>query len=326
MARKLRLEAEGSVFHVLNRGNYRGFIFQEASAKNAFLGCLDEACQKTGWIVHAWALMENHFHLAVETPVPNLAEGMKWLQGTFAARFNRYRRESGHLFQGRYKALIVDPGEGLGALCHYIHLNPVRAKCCPVEELPRWQWTCMAWLVHPAKRANWYDPKAALDHAGALKDTSAGRRKYLEYLRWLAEDDPARKRMRFDRMSKGWVIGSKEFKKALLKEHLEVQAKLELGDRELTEFRDEILREKLAEALGRLGKTSVDIASEGKSVPWKLAAAALMKKTTTARNQWLSENLQMGNVSEVSRKVNAWMRSPDVKLQKLLEITPNPKT
>jgi hypothetical protein len=76
--------------------------------------------------------MANHYHLAVETPVPNLAEGMRWLQGTFGLRFNRFRTENGHLFQGRYKSLIVEPGEGLGPLCHYIHLNHVQAK--PVRD------------------------------------------------------------------------------------------------------------------------------------------------------------------------------------------------
>jgi putative transposase len=72
--------------------------------------------------------MANHYHLAVETPLPNLAEGMRWLQGTFGMRINRFRAEKCHLFQGRYKSLIVEPGERLEPLCHYIHLNPVRAK------------------------------------------------------------------------------------------------------------------------------------------------------------------------------------------------------
>jgi putative transposase len=81
--------------------------------------------------------MANHYHLAVETPLPNLAEGMRWLQGPFGMRFNRFRAENGRLLQGRYKSLIVDPGEGLGPLCHYIHLNPVRANLCGIDDLVR---------------------------------------------------------------------------------------------------------------------------------------------------------------------------------------------
>ena len=208
MARRLRLESEGGVYHVLNRGNYRADIFRTGKAKAAFLTCLDEACRKTGWRVHAWCLMSNHYHLAVETPRANLVDGMRWLQVTFSVRFNRLRRERGHLFQGRYKSLAVDPDEGLGPLSHYLHLNPVRAKVRPVATLSEWPWLSMAWLMQPAQRAAWYDPRAALTHAGGLADTAAGRRKYVEYLAWLAEDEPAQKEMRFSEMSTGWLIGT----------------------------------------------------------------------------------------------------------------------
>lgn len=182
MARKLRLEAEGGVYHVLNRGNYRAPIFREEKTKLAFLRCLHEACTKTGWRVHAWCVMSNHYHLALETPQPNLVEGMRWLQGSFGARFNGFRKEHGRLFQGRYKSLMVDPGEGRGPLCHYIHLNPVRARLCRAEQLSGWRWCSVHWLMNPRLRASWYDPTPALDHAGGLADTAAGRRKYVEYL------------------------------------------------------------------------------------------------------------------------------------------------
>jgi len=137
MARRLRLEAVEGVYHVINRGNYRAPVFRSDRTKAAFLRCLEEACARTGWRVHAWCIMSNHYHLAVATPQADLGEGMRWLQGTFATRFNQLRNERGHLFQGRYKSLVVDPGEGLGPLCHYIHLNPVRARLCKVTECQR---------------------------------------------------------------------------------------------------------------------------------------------------------------------------------------------
>jgi len=182
MARKLRLESEGGIYHVLNRGNYRSPIFRAEKTKAAFLRCLGETCAKTGWVVHAWCLMSNHYHLAISTPGANLVDGMRWLQGTFSTRFNRLREERGHLFQGRYKSLVVDPDGGVGPLCHYIHLNPVRARLRPVEQLPDWPWSSVHWLMAPRLRPAWYDPTTALDHAGGLKDTAAGRRKYLEYI------------------------------------------------------------------------------------------------------------------------------------------------
>ena len=144
MARLLRMEYEGGVYHVINRGNYRSDIFGAERTKAAFLKCLGEACEKAAWKVHAWCVMTNHFHLALETPQPNLVEGMRWFEGTFANRFNRMRKERGHLFQGRYKSLIVDPGDGLGSLCHYIHLNPVRAGICEADDLTHWRWSSVA--------------------------------------------------------------------------------------------------------------------------------------------------------------------------------------
>ncbi len=105
MPRKLRLEYPGACYHVINRGNYRADIFRTEGTKAAFEACLFEACSKSDWVLHAYVLMSNHYHLAVETPAGNLVAGMHWLQATFANRFNRLRGERGHLFQGRYKAL-----------------------------------------------------------------------------------------------------------------------------------------------------------------------------------------------------------------------------
>src|SRR5882762_9212306 len=130
MARQLRLEYEGAIYHLLSRGDRREDIFRDAGDRNCFLTTLGAACVKTQWQVHAYCLMSNHFHLVVETPRPNLVTGMKWLLGTYTSRFNRRHEEFGHLFSGRYKALIVDgSGDGyLKTVCDYVRLNPVRAK------------------------------------------------------------------------------------------------------------------------------------------------------------------------------------------------------
>jgi putative transposase len=325
MARKLRLEVEDGIYHVLNRGNYRSDIFRAERTKAAFLRCLGEACGKTGWRVHAWCVMSNHYHLAVETPRANLVGGMQWLQGTFSARFNRLRGERGHLFQGRYKSLLVDPAGGLGPLCHYIHLNPVRARLRPVAGLPAWRWSSLHWLMAPRLRPAWYAPDAALEHAGGLKDTPAGRAKYLDYLAWLAEDEPARKEQRFAEMSRGWVIGSAGFAKETVQAHA---ATLGRGRRMAAETRvaqEAAWRETLAKLLGRVGHTEGELAATGKSEGWKLALAAALKARTTATNRWLGAALHLGNMHEVSRKVAAWTREPDAALSRKLGLTPNPK-
>lgn len=319
MARKLRIESEGGIYHVISRGNYRADVFRSEKTKQAFLKCLDEACMKTGWRVHAWCLMSNHYHLALETPAANLVAGMRWLQGTFSVRFNRLRSEQGHLFQGRYKSLIVDPDEGLGPLCHYIHLNPIRAKVSSMTGLSEWRWSSLHGMMHAKLRPPWFSPEAALNHAGGLTDTPNGRRKYLKYLDWLQEDQPAQKAQKFETMSTGWAIGSIAFKKDLAAEHREAAAALERGDRENVEIAEAVRQDALAAALQRLGKNRADLIRDGKSEPWKIALACALKRRTTATNRWLGENLKLGALHEVSRKISQWKRQPDPVLDRKLE-------
>ena len=100
MARKVRIEYENAYYHLINRGNYRSWIFETSGARKSFLECLTLTAEANGWRVHAWCLMGNHYHLLIQTPDANLVEGMQWLQSTFANRFNRYRQSHGHVFHG----------------------------------------------------------------------------------------------------------------------------------------------------------------------------------------------------------------------------------
>src|SRR5881394_2798074 len=108
MARKHRLQYPGAIYHVMNRGDRQEPIFEDDADRERFLETLAEACLKTGWQVHAYCLMGNHFHLVADTPQANLVAGMQWLLSTYTARFNRRHRRFGQLFSGRYKSLIVD--------------------------------------------------------------------------------------------------------------------------------------------------------------------------------------------------------------------------
>src|SRR5438132_13284468 len=159
MPRKLRVEYPGAIYHLMNRGDRREDIFKDDYDRNRFLATLGEACKKTGWQVHAYCLMRNHFHLVIETPLPNLVAGMKWFLGTYTSRFNRKHKLFGHLFSGRYKSLVVD-GSGSGYLksvCDYVHLNPARAKLValetPLKSFPWSSWP--AYLGVPSKRPAW---------------------------------------------------------------------------------------------------------------------------------------------------------------------------
>src|SRR5436853_4176526 len=144
MPRKLRIQYPGAIYHVMNRGDRREPIFVDDRDRVRFLDTLGEACLKTGWQVHAYCLMRNHFHVVIETPQPNLVTGMRWFLSTYTSRYNRRHKEFGHLFSGRYKALIVD-SSGTGYLktaCDYVHLNAARARLLGSEaKLEHFVWS-----------------------------------------------------------------------------------------------------------------------------------------------------------------------------------------
>jgi len=138
MARALRIEYPGAVYHVTSRGNERRVIFHDGEDCEQFLRLLADAVTRFGWILTAYTLMTNHFHLVVETPTPTLSRGMQWLNGTYAAWFNRKYARSGHLFGGRYHAFIVEKEAYYLELLRYVVLNPVRAKMVERPEEYRW--------------------------------------------------------------------------------------------------------------------------------------------------------------------------------------------
>jgi REP element-mobilizing transposase RayT len=148
MPRKARVEFAGAVYHVLDRADRREAIVRDDTDRADFLSTLGKACERTGWHVHAWVLMTNHYHFLIETPEANLIAGMRWFQTTYTVRFNRRHRLSGHLFQGRYKAVAVDPEERgyFALLSDYIHLNPVRARMISLgERLFDFRWSSFRW-------------------------------------------------------------------------------------------------------------------------------------------------------------------------------------
>ena len=156
MARKLRLQYPGAIYHAMNRGDRREPIFTDDQDRTLFLETLGEACAKRDWQVHAFCLMGNHFHLVAETPRGNLVEGMKWLLGVYTSRFNHRHKAFGHLFSGRYKAVHVD-GSGNGYLktvCDYVHLNPVRGGLvAPDQPLQSYRWSSYPlYLEEPPRR------------------------------------------------------------------------------------------------------------------------------------------------------------------------------
>ena len=128
MARPIRVEYDGAVYHVTARGNDRCEIFRDDRDRHRYIDALEEGCGRFGMMVHAYCLMPNHYHLLIETPRGNLSQSVGWLQTTYSIRFNRRHGRCGHLLQGRFKAHLIEADTYARELVRYIHLNPVRPK------------------------------------------------------------------------------------------------------------------------------------------------------------------------------------------------------
>jgi putative transposase len=139
MSRPLRLEFAGALYHVTSRGNEKKSVYLDDADYELFLALLTEVCQRFNWVIHAYCLMTNHYHLVVETPDSNLSRGMRHLNGVYTQRFNSKHKRVGHLFQGRYKAILVDKDSYLLELSRYVVLNPVRAHM--VDKPEDWRWS-----------------------------------------------------------------------------------------------------------------------------------------------------------------------------------------
>jgi REP element-mobilizing transposase RayT len=139
MSRPLRPQYPGALYHLTSRGNERKRIFLDETDREAFLGTLSLVVSRYGWLCHGYCLMENHYHLLVETPRPNLSLGMRQLNGVYTQAFNRRHRRVGHLFQGRYKAILVEKEAHLLELCRYVVLNPLRVKLG--KTAGQWRWS-----------------------------------------------------------------------------------------------------------------------------------------------------------------------------------------
>jgi REP element-mobilizing transposase RayT len=308
MARKLRVEYPGAIYHVMNRGDRREAIFHDDGDRELFLATLAEACGKADWQVHAFCLMGNHFHLVVETPKGNLVAGMKWFLGTYTARFNRRHKLFGRLFSGRYKALPVDaasPGY-LRTVCEYVHLNSVRAKLLrPEEPLRAYGWSSYpAYLEQPERRPAWLRVERVLGEMGIPQDSAAGRQQFERLMeKRRAQDDPEE----YGRIRRGWCWGDEAFRKELLAQVEERRGASHYGA-ELQERATEKAERMVQEGLQNLGWTEDDLGMRKKGDRAKLELAVKLRTETTMTLQWIAARLQMGTGASLSNLLSVQTR------------------
>jgi len=139
MTRPLRIEYAGAVYHITSRGNEKKAVFKDDQDRINFLNTLQHVNKRYNWLCHAYCMMDNHYHLLIETPDGNLSLGMRQLNGVYTQLFNKLHQRTGHLFQGRYKSILIQKDSHLLEVCRYVVLNPVRARM--VERPEDWKWS-----------------------------------------------------------------------------------------------------------------------------------------------------------------------------------------
>ena len=293
MARKLRIEFAGAFQLVTSRGNQKQIVFRDETDQRLFLKTLGEACLKTGWKVHAFCLLADHFHLLLETPRANLVAGMKWLLGTYTVRHNRAHRLAGHLFRGRYRSVVVEPArEFLLLVSDYIHLNPERAGAvqpaqaladCSASSLP-------SYLAPPETRPPWLEVAPLLALADGVGDDTAGR---LAFGAWAEARRALAPRDAFTRVRKGWCLGSRSFRDGLLQQISRRVGLHHYGD-ELREAAELLAERLVAEDLATRGWTESDLIRRRKGDPEKLAMGHRLRRETTMTVSWIATRLHMG--------------------------------
>lgn len=178
MARSLRIEFPGALYHVTSRGNARADIYLDNRDRQTFLDGLGEVCSRMQWVCYAYCLMTNHYHIVVETQASNLSKGMRHVNGVYTQRFNRRHGRVGHVFQGRYKAILVDREPYLLELVRYVVLNPVRAGMVTSPE--HWRWSSYHATVEQAPAPDWLATDWVLSQFAATPEQA--RMQYIQFV------------------------------------------------------------------------------------------------------------------------------------------------
>ncbi len=185
MSRPLRITYPDAFYHITSRGNEQKAVFKNRRDREKFLEYLESSSERYEAVIHAYCMMDNHYHLLLETPSGNLPQIMRHINGAYTTYFNIKRDRSGHLFQGRYKAILVDKDEYAKELSRYIHLNPVRAKI--VERPEEYEWSSYVYYIGRKKKPAWLNTDFILGYFGRKR--SSVEKEYHQFVNILAKEE-----------------------------------------------------------------------------------------------------------------------------------------
>ncbi len=272
--------------------------------------------------------MRTHYHLLLETPEANLVKGMKWFQGTFTQRLNALQQTWGHVYQGRYKAKVIDPEdpEYFRSVATYIHLNPVAAgMVSAAKPLSDYAWSSYPdYLRAPSRRRPWLQTARVLSSAGVPTDSPRGRKAFGAYMEMRRKEAEAALQGRdgrrdWARMERGWVHGAKAFREQMLKLLEEeggfARGRVEDGE-QLRDHGERGARAAIEACLPLLGLSLAELRALRKGDERKALVGGWIKARHAVSNRWISEALNMGDRARVSRSTGVF-RSPPPHLRAL---------
>ena len=241
--------------------------------------------------------MQNHFHLGLETPEPNLTDGMHWLQATYASRFNRFRAENGHLFQGRYHALLIENDTALANVVDYIHLNPVRAGIVPPIQAASYRWSSLGYFIS-GTRPTWLVATRWLAHR-QIDESVIGWTRYLDWLTSLNSDAEEQKRRGFGKISRGWAIGTAGWKAAIAEDKGRLALSASLPYSEIRDLKEAGWQIALEKNLQQSGHTQDEIAFAPQRARWKMEIACRLRYDAAVPYRWIAEKLSLGSTASL---------------------------
>lgn len=245
MARPLRFEHSHALYHVTARGNERQKIVRDDGDRSRFVQLLSQTVKEQGLVLHAWVLMDNHYHLMVETPNANLAKSLRQLNGIYTQWFNRKHHRVGHLFQGRYKAILVGKDTHLKSLCRYVVLNPVRAKM--VKNPKEYHWSSYRSTAGFEPVADWLETDWLLGQFQKRRKEAreAYRKNVLEGMG--AKENP------WDELEGQIYLGSREFLDSLRKRVKKDDLEIPVAQRRVRRSGSDEILKGVSEAYGLKG-------------------------------------------------------------------------
>ena len=299
MARQLRIEYAGAIYHVMSRGDRKENIFLDDEDRRRFLRSLGEVCERAGWRVHAYCLMGNHFHLVLETPQPTLVAGMKWFLGTYTQRFNARHGMRGHLFAGRYKSLLVDGSDDmyLRVVCDYVHMNPVRAGLLGEQgRLEDYAWSSFPeYLKSAEQRVGWLRVDRLFGKLGIQRDDERGRREFGEIMAARCGVEGHADEELWKGIRRGWKLGAKDFVERLVGMGLGGEGNTVIHSAEaVEETMEERARGIVRGFLEERGMGLEEFRKLRKGHGDKLLLARELRRQTTMTMAWIARELNAG--------------------------------